>query len=90
MAKVTIEGKLDSVMNVLGKTPMGPKSLRRAEREARLKTLLEKRRLVRSAFEMVRYTKDDRRTTLLHGLTAVNGISDAVMEIARQVLADHQ
>jgi hypothetical protein len=85
--KITIEGDLDQIVDAMGlPAPKGPKSLRRAENEARQKTLLEKRRLIRNAFEKVRYTKEGRAAVLLRALTTVNGLTEAAVETAREVI----
>lgn len=85
--KVTIEGDLDQVSAALGCAPKTPKQIRLAERAARQKVLIERRILVRRAFEKVRYSDADRAISeaLLAALTRTSGVSESDLELARLI-----
>lgn len=90
--KVTIEGSLEQVAEALSAAPIRP----RTARQTRLKenaeardALIAKRRVIRRAFECVRWSKEDKEDSdiLLAALTKPGCLTESAMETARRVLA---
>ncbi len=90
--KVTIEGDLKQVTEALSAPAFRPKTPRHTrvkEKAAEQDAYLAKRRLVRRAFECVRWKKERREESdiLLAALTKPDCLTDSAIEIAKRILA---
>jgi hypothetical protein len=89
--KVTIEGNLDQVSEALSLPQTLPKTSRQTriqETVARYDALVARRKVIRAAFDKVRYSQDEREIAkiLLDALTKAGGITEPALELAHKVL----
>lgn len=91
--KVTIEGDLQQVseaMSLQQNHPKTPRQIRIQETIARRDELVRRRRLIRKAFDKVRYSQDEREIAdlLLDALTKIGGVTEPAIELAQKVLRE--
>lgn len=87
--KVTVEGNAEQVAATLNPSLLehpSPRTARLKENKAKREEFIARRGIVLDAFKKVRYSEPDQAALLLEALRRTTGVTDADLEIARNIL----